>query len=303
MESLPLPLDFYLRPFLVIVEKVFKQLGLCLGRRYSFSYAFDFAKQLIQRYVFELPTPIFGLFWTSSFTHNNFRGGRTLDELFVRYLEEFQEYGLFESSIVILVSDRGSREKILVDRPSGFLEERLSMLHIYLPRWYQQRYPSEVRALQLNQNRLSSNCDLYLGIREIVEKTRPGIWFMESTYPCQSILKKLPKDRNCDDASIPANWCACVPFIRVPIEHSIDQMASVAVYRMNKYLNKLNVVRYCYLMMLDQVLKAERQLHFDTEGNAVLLLVELRHFDWFSSPNRMESSFGLCFKAITTPML
>ncbi|KAH8255546.1 hypothetical protein KR038_005551, partial [Drosophila bunnanda] len=272
IDSIRLPVDFYMRPFLVVVEKVFKtfqQLGQCLGRRHSFSYAMDFATQLIKRYVFEVPTPLFGLFWTSSFTHNDFRGGSTLDELFVRYLEEFQGYGLFKSSIVILVSDRGARQGPLVDHPTGFLEELLPMLHIYLPRWYQQRYPTEVRALQLNKHRLSSNGDLYLGIRQFIEKTRPGIWFMEPTYPSLSIMKELSEDRSCEEASIPVNRCACEPFIRLSIGQTIEQIASVAVYRMNRYLRRLNVVRKCYPLMLGQVLKAERKWHFDAHGYTV----------------------------------
>ncbi|XP_017033683.1 uncharacterized protein [Drosophila kikkawai] len=269
MASLRQPVDFYMRPFLVAVEKVFKTVknfGLCLGRRNSFSYVFDFAKQLIERYVLEHPTPLFGLFWTSTLTQNDFRGGRTLDELFVRYLEEFQNYGLFENSIVILISDRGSSQGLLVDHPSGFLEERLPMLHIYIPEQYHVRYPSVVRALELNRNRLSSNCDLHLGVRQVVQQARPGIWFVESTYTCHSIMKILPKNRGCDVASIPPKWCACEPFLRVPIEDSFAQIASVVVYRMNKFLRRQKVAKECYLMVLNKVLKAERQLHYDEKG-------------------------------------
>ncbi|KAH8281819.1 hypothetical protein KR054_003155, partial [Drosophila jambulina] len=264
--------DFNLHPFLVVIEKVFKtvsKFGYCLGRRRSFSYVFDFAKQLIQRYVLKLPMPLFGVFWTSSFTQNDFRGGRNLDKLFVRYLEEFQKFGLFKSSIVVLVSDRGSRHGPLVDHPSGFLEERLPMLHIYLPRWYRRIHPTKVKALQLNRNRLSSSCDLSLGVRQLIEEAHPGIGLNESTFKCQSILKELPRVRSCDDASIPANSCACKLFLRVPIGDSIAKIAHVVVHRMNKYLKRLNVEKKCHLMELNQVLKAERQLHFGRQGEIV----------------------------------
>ncbi|XP_017074979.2 uncharacterized protein LOC108110423 [Drosophila eugracilis] len=236
------PVDFYLRPFLMAIEQTLKYFDFkyCIGRRHSFSYVFDFAKQLIERFVFEQPKPLFGVFWTSSFTHDDFRGGANLDRLFVGYMEEFKKLRLFDRSIVILFSDHGSKHGPLVEHYTGFLEERQPMLHIYLPPWYRRRHPSVEKALILNRNRLSSNYDLHL---------------------------VLPSDRSCSDAGIPDHWCTCQPFVGVQVTLFITSLAKLAVSRMNKYLKMLNLDEDCQSLKLSAVLRADRQLHFNESGN------------------------------------
>lgn len=284
------PVDFYLRPFMIVAENVLKTvkyLGFkyCVGRRLSFNYIFDFAKQLIQRFVHENPKPLFGLFWTSSFTHDDFRGGHNLDGLLVDYLKEFEEYGLFNKSVVILLSDHGSRFGLLAEHYTGFLEERLPMLHIYLPPWYRERYPSVVEALKLNKNRLCSNYDLHLGIRQLLEQVRPGISFPDPCVNCKSILSPLPVNRSCADAAIPRHWCTCQPFVQVEKSEYVQSLTKMVVYRMNKFLHKLNLDEYCQRLRLNQVLQAEMELHYDDVGNAI------------ASPNNIDT-YRLAFSTL-----
>ncbi|XP_022216786.2 uncharacterized protein LOC111070499 [Drosophila obscura] len=267
------PVDFYLRPFLVIIESVLKTVvwldqKYCVGRRTSFSYVFDYAKQLIQRFVKETPKPLFGLFWTSSCTHDHPKGGELLDERFVNYLEQFKNYGLFDKAIVILFSDHGLRFGELTEHPSGFLEERLPMLHIYLPPWYRRRYPQVARALQLNRNRLTSSFDLHMGIRSILEPIRPGLEFISTLecIGCRSIFEVVPKNRGCADANIPYQWCACDTYVPVSTSGITKKLAGMIVYRMNKYLAQLNLDTDCYRLHLGKLVMAQRQLHFDDAG-------------------------------------
>ncbi|XP_017057359.2 uncharacterized protein LOC108098739 [Drosophila ficusphila] len=270
------PVDFYLRPFLMVIEQVLQSVEYfgckyCVGRKHSFTYVFDFAKQLIERFVFEQQKPLFGLFWTSSFTRDDFRGGANLDGMFLNYMKQFKEYGLFDRSIVILLSDHGSRYGPLAEHYSGFLEERQPMLHIYLPPWYRKRYPSVVNALHLNRNRLSSNFDLHLGIRQLIEQIHPRKRFIRvvKCEICQSILEVLPENRSCSDAGIPDHWCTCRPFVSVRITDFIRRLTKFTVSRMNRYLKLLNVDGDCHRLKLNKVIKADQQLHFDELGNEV----------------------------------
>ncbi|XP_022230851.2 uncharacterized protein LOC111079842 [Drosophila obscura] len=267
------PVDFYLRPFLMILEHVLEAVeylgsNYYLGRRHSYSYIFDYARQLIQRFVHESPKPLFGLFWTSSLTHDDHSGGANLDASFVNYLEQYKDYGLFNKSIVILFSDHGARYGHLAEHASGFLEERLPMLHIYLPPGYRSRYPKVARALKLNRNRLTSNFDLHLGIRSIVEQIRPGIDFMKSysCIGCRSLFRVVPRNRGCKDANIPVHWCACETYVPVATTGLAVRLGRMVVYRMNKYLAKLNLNTDCQQLYLGELLKAKRQLHFDDFG-------------------------------------
>ncbi|KAH8334205.1 hypothetical protein KR059_007458, partial [Drosophila kikkawai] len=286
------PVDFYLRHFMMVIEQEMKtinydELNFCVGRRHSFSYILDFAKQLIERFVVENPKPLFGLFWTSSCTHDDFQGGRHLDKPFVRYLEQFREYGLFKNSIVILLSDHGTRFGPLAEHFTGFLEERLPMLHIYIPPWYRKRYPRVANALQLNRNRLSSNYDLYLGIRQIIEEIHPRMEFQPLFPPntIHSILRVLPRNRTCSQAGIPEHWCTCKPFVNVQVTDFFVELSKLIVDRMNEFLKMLGVEGDCHLVIPKKILQADQQLHFDDLGNVV------------AAPNGLET-FRLLFTTI-----
>ncbi|KAH8293278.1 hypothetical protein KR018_006726, partial [Drosophila ironensis] len=266
------PVDYYLRPFMMAIEGAFRKIFhrdevYCTGRRLSLSYVFDYAKQLIQRFVHEDPKPLFGLFWSSSYTHADYRGSYNLDPLLAQYLEEYAHYGLFENSVVILMSDHGYRNGPLAQLSSGFLEERLPMLHIYLPPSYRKKYPEVVEALKLNRNRLSTNYDLHQALMELLRKLRPGLILPRTSKTLTSILRILPANRNCREANIPVHWCTCEPFESLPITEFIRPMCQAVVSRMNRYLEKLNLDGYCHQLRLKEIVGAEMQKHFDQWGN------------------------------------
>ncbi|KAH8255826.1 hypothetical protein KR038_011295, partial [Drosophila bunnanda] len=292
------PVDYYLRHFLLVTEQVAQTIThhgqiYCVGRRHSFSYVLDFAKQLIQRFVAETPKPLFGLFWTSSCTHDDFRGASNLDKPFVGYLKKFQEYGLFERSIVILFSDHGSRYGPLAQHYTGFLEERLPMLHIYIPPWYRERYPRVARALGINRNRLSSNYDLYAGLRHIITQIRPGIRFHHSFPPntIRSIFEVLPRNRTCQQAGIPMHWCTCKPFVDVRVTFFFLRLAKVAASRMNEYLKMLDLQEDCHVITPHKVTKADVMLHFDESGFTVPAPYGVNTFSLVFSTSPNEAMF------------
>ncbi|XP_026848973.1 uncharacterized protein LOC113566643 [Drosophila persimilis] len=279
------PVDFYLRPFQLILEnvvKTFDWLGqkYCFGRRTSLDYVFDYVKQLIQRFVRESPKPLFGLFWTRSFTHDHPRGAHSLDGIFVKYFEQFEEYGLFDEAIVVLFSDHGSRYGELAEHLSGFLEERLPMLHIYLPPHYRRRYPEVARALQLNKNRLISGYDLHMGIRSILEQIRPQLKYPNYACKyCRSIFEELPSNRDCNDANIPYQWCACETFVPVSITDFNKKLAETIIHRMNDHLAQLKLDDDCQRMYLRKLLSAKRQRRSDGVRMGIYQL------EFITSPN------------------
>ncbi|XP_068151714.1 uncharacterized protein [Drosophila tropicalis] len=270
------PVNYYLRPFLVVIENALQTMRYyhsvyCVGRRYSFSYVFDFAHQLIQRFIHETPKPIFGLFWTSSFTHEDYRGGYNLDSHFVDYLTRFQELGLFDKAIVILLSDHGRRFGPLTELSSGYIEERSPMLHIHLPEWYRKKYPNIANALQQNRQRLCSNFDLYLGIRQVLQQARPRIHYYSPTQcpECRSIFRKLPKSRSCQEAGIPEHYCTCDPYIVIPPRGFLIYLTRLLVNRMNKHLQRMGHENDCYRLRLKGIYQIEQKQYFNKSGHPI----------------------------------
>ncbi|XP_064554159.1 uncharacterized protein LOC135439369 isoform X2 [Drosophila montana] len=247
------PVDYYLNPILKAFEKIMTKVkrlkyDYCLGRKQSFRYVFDYCLQLVQRFVHETPKPFFGLFWTKSFSYDDFSGAANVDKDFVSYLEQFKEHGLFERAVVILFSLHGQHKGPLMELSSSFLEERLPMLHIYLPPWYRKQYPKIAHALDVNRRRLSSTVDLHITIKKLLLQVRPSLCFDKICQECQSLLDVIPDKRRCKDASVPDHWCSCEPYSQEPITELIKILAK------------------CYNLELKSVLRVESKINFDFIG-------------------------------------
>ncbi|XP_034112579.2 uncharacterized protein LOC117573463 [Drosophila albomicans] len=168
------PTDYYHLLFMQAFERKLQSwkcanctMDYCYGRRLQSSYVYDYMKEYARRYVAK--RPIWGLFWSSSFTHDDFLLASKMDNYVLQYFKDFEADGVLAENIVIFFSDHGSRFGELRSLSSGFLESRLPMLFIYLPPWFRAQYPEYAAALELNRNRLTSNYDLHNTLKHIIE--------------------------------------------------------------------------------------------------------------------------------------
>ncbi|EDW12008.2 uncharacterized protein Dmoj_GI17449 [Drosophila mojavensis] len=248
------PVDYYLYPILKVFKEIMEREGrgqgesdYCLGRRESFHYVFESCLQLVQRFMNETPKPLFGLYWTKTFSHEDFSAAARVDRNFVRYLELYREHGLFDKAVVILFSLHGQRKGPLMRLASGFLEERLPMLHIYLPPWYRKQYPDVRNALEVH----------------------PGIVFQKEAIKAQSLFVNLGVNRTCEDAGISHYYCSCDLHMTVANNQHMIDLAKTVVYRITQYLNRPDFESKCYRLKFDRLLRAERKQFFDIDGNEV----------------------------------
>nr|XP_017006266.2 uncharacterized protein LOC108063629 [Drosophila takahashii] len=273
-SSIPLDIltDYQLNSLLTMVAETmskFQRFGFeyCLGRRLSFSYLYDFCMQFAQRVIEELNQPAFGLFWSSTFTHNYPLGSISLDDKFMKYLEMMRRNRIFEPSIVIVLSDQGQKAGNLVELPDSFLEERLPMLHIYLPKWFQETYPKFAENLNRNRNRLTSPFDLHNTLRHLLqlnasspeELPTPISYFPTS----QSLFHLVPENRSCADAGIGMHWCTCNEFVLLPNDGSSYYLAKVLVYHINQWMLRKKFNRFCQQIHLYDLDYVERKLIID----------------------------------------
>ncbi|TDG40347.1 hypothetical protein AWZ03_013225, partial [Drosophila navojoa] len=267
------PVDYYLRPLLMAMKKTFNESqfydqNLCLGRHLTFAYLWDYAKQFIQRFI-QTAKPMFGLFWTNSFSHEFFDSSYALDELFVEYFKQFEGDGLFNRSIVILTSDHGMRFGYLRQISTGYLEERMPMLYIYLPPWFRRKYPRLVGNLVENRNRLSSTFDIYMTLQHLLQLNstkNADIQPMSATCPtCQSLLYRLPVNRTCEQAGITEKWCTCRPRVTVTMEPYATPMAAAIIQQMNDGLVMKNLSDLCanftlnHIIYMDHIIELNRK--------------------------------------------
>ncbi|XP_002036289.2 LOW QUALITY PROTEIN: uncharacterized protein LOC6611766 [Drosophila sechellia] len=251
------PTDYYFRPVLDALEKKTNKhyypgckMAYCLGRRLANSYIFDYCRQFMQRFVAD--RPIWGMFWSNHISHDDFSMLSAMQHKIVGDLLNFEKDGSFEHTIMIFFSDHGSRFGPLMRTKESFLEARQPIMFIYSPPWFREKYPQYVEALAQNQNRLSSNFDVYntlkhiINIEGLVEDTK---WAYDCPQ-CQSLFYPLPESRSCSEAAIPEAYCTCHNYEEVQEDHGTWRMAELVVDRINQYLQYNNLQNLCSSLTL-----------------------------------------------------
>ncbi|XP_044736889.1 uncharacterized protein LOC123298859 [Chrysoperla carnea] len=154
--------------------------------------------------------------------------------------------GLFNKSIVIFMSDHGMRFGGYRKTYSGWLEDRLPFIFIWLPDWFRKKFPTAVKNLKLNENRLTTAFDLHLTLQDILKKSgrlkeaTPSL----ACPKCKSLFEEIPFERGCEDASIDFEWCTCNGFHSIDNNiFGIDGVAEILVKRIQKILSKSSETR------------------------------------------------------------
>ncbi|KAM8706165.1 hypothetical protein ACLKA7_010446 [Drosophila subpalustris] len=280
------PVDYYYRPFLKAFQGEMDTwkcasctLKYCIGRRVQSSYVYDYAKEFAKRYVDE--RPIWGLFWSSSFSHDSYSMPSKMENFTLQYLLDFKQDGVFKQSIVIFFSDHGARYGTLSSYSSGFLEERLPMMFIYLPPWFRAKYPEYVKALELNRNRLTSNYDLHNTLKHIVElgqlPSSPKLPKASDCPQCQSLFYPVKEIRTCAEAGISEHYCTCVPYKRISADWS-DRIAHGVIGRINDYLWGRNFSSLCANLTLSYVHKTEIKIESNMSFHDELPTVDVAFY-------------------------
>ncbi|KAH8312637.1 hypothetical protein KR044_011832 [Drosophila immigrans] len=280
------PTDYYHRPFMKGFMGELDSwkcdnctLTYCVGRRLQSSYVYDFGKDFAKRYVDE--RPIWGLFWSSSFSHDDYSMPAKMEDYVLQYLLDFQQDGVFEQSIVIFLSDHGARYGTLSFYSSGFLEERLPAMFIYLPPWFRAQYPEFARALELNRNRLTSNFDLHNTLKHIAELGQPAnaapLPRANDCPKCQSLFHPVSGDRGCEEAAISEHYCTCQPYKRISFDWS-DRIAHGVIGRINDYLYAHNYSSICANLSLSYIHKTEIKLGLDISYHAEFPKLDVAYY-------------------------
>lgn len=232
------PTDYYMRPYMLAAEKnlhikLKHSLKLCLGFKHSvdhiYEYAMDFATQYRDH-------PSFGLFWTNTFSHNDISDPSSMDQKMKNYLDVLQMRGILKNSMVVFFSDHGLRFGPVRHLVTGWLEERLPFMFIWLPAWFQNAHPEIVQALKINRNRLTNPYDLHMTLKHILELSgrTENMPSAVSCANCQSLFKQMPLNRSCEDVSIESHWCTCSKYKTID---KSDRMVKEAVKFVIEHLN------------------------------------------------------------------
>ncbi|XP_076167170.1 uncharacterized protein LOC143146608 [Ptiloglossa arizonensis] len=210
------PTDYYLRPYILACEKLLrvkKRFGLkyCTGPETSFDRILDYALEFARTF---LGMPYFGLFWTTSISHENINGLSSMDSRLLSKLKYLEREGVLNDTMVVFLSDHGMRWGPIRNTFVGWYEERLPFLYVWIPEWFRAERPDAYPSLLTNQHRLTSPFDLYETLRDVLSLSGGKAVPSPACPGCQSLLgpKPVPLQRGCSDAGISSHWCACTAF-------------------------------------------------------------------------------------------
>ncbi|XP_065079826.1 uncharacterized protein LOC135702712 isoform X2 [Ochlerotatus camptorhynchus] len=267
------PTDYYLRPMALaaeknLVKKTKNSLTFCLGYQnyadFIYQYALDFA-------TFYKDEPSFGLFWTNTFSHNDISDPSSMDLRIKYYLEELEERGILNSSMVVFFSDHGLRFGAVRSLLTGWLEERLPFMFLWLPEWFKEQHPEAVEALKINRNRLTNPYDLHATLKHVLELSErvdnlpPPL----SCPNCQSLFQEMPWNRSCEETSIASHWCTCSNFEKIHKDSKIvHEVVSFVIDSINRDLEdyeKNLTKKLCAKIQLKSISLAKVARHPDAD--------------------------------------
>ncbi|XP_017145318.1 uncharacterized protein LOC108157668 isoform X1 [Drosophila miranda] len=268
------PTDVYGRPLVLALEKelkkkYIKEIPYCLGRKSSAEYIYDLAEQFTEVHK---NRSFFGMFWTNSFSHNDFSLLSAMDARMVQYMRTLDHNGIMQNTIIIFFSDHGTRFGLLRKLASGFLEERLPVIYIRLPKWIRDKYPQFLDNLKANKNRLTSPYDIHATLKHILELDTPAEQLPrpEGCPTCHSVFQAVSLSRNCSLAGIDDHWCGCGGFTEVsPTDQMAKTIAEQLVEAINQFLISLKGTQKCRHLKLDKIMSVHRK------GKSSVYLIQL----------------------------
>ncbi|KAK7794926.1 hypothetical protein R5R35_005898 [Gryllus longicercus] len=264
------PTDYYFRPYMLAASKKLKiqrrnNLDVCMGpistTDHILRYALDFVTTFKNSFYF-------ALFWMNNFSHNDINVPGAMDLRTLQFFNELDGSGTYNNTIVIFFSDHGMRFGKIRQTHVGWLEERLPFIYILLPDWFKYKYPEAYQNLQTNRNRLTSTFDLYVTLKDVLERG------MNSTAASGNVSLACPKcksffseefgDRSCDDAGVTPHWCTCTTYTELSVNDAIVQNAAKYVLSeiQKKVRNSLQADS-CAELIMHQVIKAKKKVHIN----------------------------------------
>ncbi|GFT83877.1 uncharacterized protein NPIL_74251 [Nephila pilipes] len=248
-----LPTDHYMRSFYVEAEKVLREHPkLCLGNKPRHAVMLDWLRQFYEVYS-DVPKFAFG--FHGELSHDDYNMVGYADSDLEKFLKGLHDDGILNNTLLIMLSDHGHRFSSIREMQQGKQEERLPFFAVVVPPWLEKVYPTHVKNLRINENRLVTPFDIHSTLLTILDPNVPNIGDLSSRSI--SIFSEIPQERTCTMASIEPHWCACLSWAKMSIEDPIASEVGAAVI---DFINELtNFQRQnCEMLQLKEVTRIEK---------------------------------------------
>lgn len=244
------PSDHYLRPFMMESRRMIKQklkakpwddFPFCVGALPTYILLMNLTRQFTtlkgKRFSVTLISDLSHQAFGDKKYHTDLLG--TADDDLMNLLRSFKTDGILENTLLLVMSDHGSRFTNIRMTYQGKIEERLPFVSIVLPERLKKHRPDAEKNLRSNANVLTTPFDIHTTILDAV-----GLKHLSNNYKVPgsdllrglSLLEPILASRSCSEAYIHPHWCACLKWKYVPEN---DMMYKRAAYEFAAYINFL----------------------------------------------------------------
>ncbi|GJQ85339.1 hypothetical protein Trydic_g12645 [Trypoxylus dichotomus] len=269
------PTDFYFVPYMRASEKLLRVKRLdgmtfCAGPETSAERVLSIAREMILNYP---EHPKFGFFWMNSFSHDDINAPTRVDGIFANFFSELQRH-IDDNTMIIFLSDHGIRFGNIRLTRSGWLEERLPFLYLWIPKEFKRKFPNEAKNSIENAVKLVTPYDIYMTLQHVLELynlnyvSKPS----DGCPNCRSLFTHID-DRSCQEASIQFHWCTCFGYKYFDPSSELALTASrFAVAEINTLIDKRAHLYYkCARFTVRKIISAG--ISTDNIYNKTLLLL------------------------------
>jgi hypothetical protein len=250
------PTDHYMRPFWLASQSSDLYANsdtYCLGGMPKHKYLLDYLRQFYMRYR---ENPRFALAFINSLSHNDNNPSEYADMDIARLLEFLKKTKNLDNTLLIVMGDHGARYSKLRQTTQGKMEERLPMMSLTFPPWFEKKYNHLMQNLRRNVDRLTTPYDVHETIRNILNFKNMNEIEMDYSSRGISLLKEIPLNRTCASAHIDMHWCTCMQWKEMRLDnYDIVQSVKATINFINTFTEDHR--DKCEVLTLKKVVEAK----------------------------------------------
>lgn len=265
------PVDYYTRTY---IKKNEDEIGhskllnakYCVGSRFATQILYEYAYKFCSNLTLS-NKKYWGFYWGSSLTHDYLNFVPDADDIYVNFLDKIKADGVLENTVVFFMSDHGIRWGGIRETYQGRVEERLPFLYLLLPEWFKEEYNTGVMNALRNRHMLTTPFDVHETMMDLLDLGNVKQEALQrrarelNGKRGISLFLPMPKDRTCESAGIPEEWCTCHQSKNISVlDEKVERAAQTVVTHINDMLFQYI---QCAHLSLKEVLSARSETPSD----------------------------------------
>ncbi|CDW54788.1 DUF229 domain containing protein [Trichuris trichiura] len=203
------PTDHYMRVFYRMTEGS-NGYRLCYGSEPQIQVHLNYVNDFFSAYKQRLK---FAFQFHSAYSHDDHNMLSLADQDVKEHLKSLYEDNFLNGTILVVMSDHGSRFSSVRRTSQGKLEELNPFVSVVLPSWFRQAYPDLASNLKINGKRLTTPFDLHATLESVLKFPPPKKGNLSQR--AISLFTEIPANRQCKHADIEPQWCPCLMWKKV----------------------------------------------------------------------------------------